>query len=170
MNPLIEQIVNDWNQEAALTLKVLEALTDASLKQAVSDTKPKTLGDLGWHVAGAPVGILGGAGLRIAAGPDFKSPVPASAAEIADAYRSMSAAVADAIKSQWTDAQLSESLLLFGSMNMTYAAVLTLVVRHQIHHRGQMTILMRQAGVVPPGVYGPNEEEGEAIRAARSQK
>ena len=165
----IEQFVNDWNQEAALTIKVLEALTDASLKQAVSDTRPKTLGDLGWHVAGAPVGILGGAGLQIAA-PDFKRPVPASAAEIVDAYRSMSAVVADAIKAQWTDVQLSKSLLLFGSMNMTYESVLTLVVRHQIHHRGQMTILIRQAGLVPPGVYGPNEEEGEAIRAARNLK
>jgi len=164
----IEQFVSDWNQEAALTLKVFEALSDASLKQAVSDTRPRTLGDLAWHVSGAPVGILGGAGLQIAA-PDFQRPVPASAAEIADAYRSMSAAVADAIEAQWTDARLPESLLLFGSMNMTYDAVLKLVVRHQIHHRGQMTILMRQAGVVPPGVYGPNEEEGAAIRAARGQ-
>lgn len=164
----IEQFVNDWNQEAALTLKVLEGLTDASLKQAVSDTRPKTLGDLAWHVAGAPVGILGGAGLQIAA-PDLKRPVPTSAAEIVDAYRSMSAAVADAMKAQWTDARIPESLLLFGSMNMTHEAVLTLVVRHQIHHRGQMTILMRQAGVVPPGVYGPNEEEGAAMRAARGQ-
>ncbi|CAI6083188.1 DinB family protein [Cohnella sp. JJ-181] len=169
MYQTIEQFVNDWNQEAALTLKVLEALTDASLKQSVSDTRPRSIGDLGWHVAGAPAGILGSAGLRIE-GPDFKRPVPASAAEIAEAYRSMSVAVANAIKAQWADARLSESLLLFGSMNMTYNDVLNLVVRHQIHHRAQMTVLMRQAGVVPPGVYGPNEEEGAAIRAARSQQ
>lgn len=164
----IEQVVNDWNQEAALTLKVLEAMTDASLKQAVSATRRKTLGELAWHVASAPVGILGSAGLQIA-GPDFKRPVPESAAEIVEAYRGMSAAVADAIKAQWTDARLSESVLLFGAMNMTYDGVVTLVVRHQIHHRGQMTILMRQADAVPPGVYGPNEEEGAAIRAARGQ-
>ncbi len=161
----IEQVVGDWNQEAALTLKVFEGLSDASLKQAVSATRGRTLGELAWHVASSPAGILGAAGLQIE-GPDFKRPVPESAAEIVDAYRSMSAAVADAFKAQWTDARLSESLLLFGSMNMTYSGVLTLVVRHQIHHRGQMTILMRQADVVPPGVYGPNEEEA-AARAAR---
>lgn len=165
----IEQFLQDWAQESESTLSVLRALTDPSLKQAVSDAQPRTLGDLGWHLVTALGGILGAAGLQID-GPDFKRPVPASAADIAESYRSMRDAVADAVRSQWTDAKLSESLLLFGSMSMTYGGVLNLVVRHQIHHRGQMTILIRQAGLVPPGVYGPNEEEGAAIRAARSPK
>ncbi|MCK4657684.1 MAG: hypothetical protein KAT85_11650, partial [candidate division Zixibacteria bacterium] len=30
-----------------------------------------------------------------------------------------------------------------------------------IHHRGQMTVLMRQAGLKVPGVYGPSMEEWE---------
>ena len=29
---------------------------------------------------------------------------------------------------------------------------------HQIDHRGQMTVLMRQAGLNVPGVYGPSLE------------
>ena len=33
------------------------------------------------------------------------------------------------------------------------------LVNHQIHHRGQMTVLMRQAGLEVPGVYGPAKEE-----------
>ncbi|MCK6259572.1 DinB family protein [Fictibacillus sp. KIGAM418] len=33
---------------------------------------------------------------------------------------------------------------------------------HQIHHRGQMTVLMRLAGLKVPGVYGPSIEEMEA--------
>ncbi|NHN35043.1 hypothetical protein G9U52_35530 [Paenibacillus sp. S3N08] len=32
-------------------------------------------------------------------------------------------------------------------------------VKHEIHHRGQLTILMRQAGLPLPGVYGPAKEE-----------
>ena len=27
------------------------------------------------------------------------------------------------------------------------------------HHRGQMTILMRQAGLLVPGMYGPSKDE-----------
>jgi uncharacterized damage-inducible protein DinB len=43
--------------------------------------------------------------------------------------------------------------------------VVTSLIRHQIHHRGQMTTLMRMAGVVVPGVYGPSREETAAMRA-----
>jgi len=165
----LQEFMEDWQQEAALTIKVLERLTDDSLKQAVSEQQPRTLGDLAWHLLGGLGGILGGAGLRIN-GPDFKAPTPSRAAEILEGYRQMSAAATNALKAQWNDAKLAETLKLFGFIDTTYGGVLNTVVRHQIHHRGQMTILMRQAGVVPPGVYGPNEEEGAAIRAAQGGK
>jgi uncharacterized damage-inducible protein DinB len=37
--------------------------------------------------------------------------------------------------------------------------ILHALVLHQVHNRGQMTVLMRQAGLVLPGVYGPTREE-----------
>ena len=39
---------------------------------------------------------------------------------------------------------------------------LQVLVVHQAHHRGQMTVLMRQAGLEVPGVYGPSREEWTA--------
>jgi uncharacterized damage-inducible protein DinB len=33
------------------------------------------------------------------------------------------------------------------------------LITHQIHHRGQMTVLMRQSGLKVPGFYGPSFEE-----------
>jgi len=36
---------------------------------------------------------------------------------------------------------------------------LHILLVHEIHHRGQMTVLMRQAGLKVPGVYGPAKEE-----------
>jgi uncharacterized damage-inducible protein DinB len=42
------------------------------------------------------------------------------------------------------------------------ATLLALVV-HQTHHRGAMTVLMRQAGLAVPSIYGPNREQSEAI-------
>jgi len=38
-------------------------------------------------------------------------------------------------------------------------ATLFILVTHQAHHRGQMTVLMRQAGLKVIGVYGPAKEE-----------
>ena len=36
---------------------------------------------------------------------------------------------------------------------------LFVLIGHEIHHRGQMTVLMRQAGLKVPGIYGPSYEE-----------
>lgn len=37
--------------------------------------------------------------------------------------------------------------------------VLSVVVKHQTHHRGQLTVIMRLAGLKVTGVYGPAKEE-----------
>jgi len=37
--------------------------------------------------------------------------------------------------------------------------VLSVLVKHQTHHQGQLTVIMRLAGLKVPGVYGPAEEE-----------
>ncbi len=38
-------------------------------------------------------------------------------------------------------------------------ASLRFSLRHEIHHRGQMTVLMRQAGLRVPDVLGPTRED-----------
>jgi len=164
MDRNLQLFLGDWAHESSLTLNVLSVLTDSSLSQAVTETKGRTLGELAWHLATSLTGMLSAGGLQME-GPGFSAPVPGRAQDIVQGYRQASEAASAAIQAQWTDAKLSEPLLLFGKIDTTYAGLLTLVVRHQIHHRGQMTILMRQAGLVPPGVYGPNEEESAAMRA-----
>ncbi|MGO4373779.1 DinB family protein, partial [Paenibacillus sp. MCAF20] len=37
--------------------------------------------------------------------------------------------------------------------------VLDVLIKHEIHHRGQMTVLMRQAGLRVPDLYGPTKEQ-----------
>jgi uncharacterized damage-inducible protein DinB len=38
-----------------------------------------------------------------------------------------------------------------------------------MHHRGQLALMSRMAGGVPPGLYGPNREEMEARKAKAAQ-
>ena len=40
---------------------------------------------------------------------------------------------------------------------------LWVTVAHQAHHRGQLTVLMRMAGLKVPGIYGPAKEEWEEM-------
>jgi uncharacterized damage-inducible protein DinB len=68
--------------------------------------------------------------------------------------------VADGV-SGWSDATLEVEDDMYGERWPRGATLQSLVV-HQAHHRGQMTVLMRQAGLRVPGVYGPAREEWTA--------
>jgi uncharacterized damage-inducible protein DinB len=152
----INDFIEDWNHEAASMQKVLDVLTDASLKQAVS-TEDRTLGRIAWHVVTSTPEMLNEFGITVETVENSGS-VPASAKQIADTFRKASADTVDAVKQQWTDASLKEMKNVYG-MDMQKAATLFMLIKHMIHHRGQMTVLMRQAGVNVPGIYGPSRDE-----------
>jgi uncharacterized damage-inducible protein DinB len=152
----ISEFIEDWNQEAASTQKVLDALTDGSLQQAVSPDD-RTLGRIAWHVVTSTPEMLNEFGITVE-NVENSSTVPSSAKEIADTFRKVSEDTIDAVKEQWTDASLKEMKNVFG-MEMQKAVTLSLLIKHIIHHRGQMTVLMRQAGLNVPGVYGPSRNE-----------
>jgi uncharacterized damage-inducible protein DinB len=90
-------------------------------------------------------------------GPGHKEPVPA-AAKIAGAYETTARSLLEAIKKEWTDATLSVVDDMYGE-KWPRGLTLQILIDHEVHHRGQMTVLMRQAGLVVPGIYGPAREE-----------
>jgi uncharacterized damage-inducible protein DinB len=155
----IEDFEKSWAQERESTLKVMRELTDASLGQPVAPGG-RTLGRIAWHVV-QTMGEMGGrAGLTIE-GANEHSAQPASAAAIADAYADNAESVARAVKATWKDPDLAGEISMYGAM-WTRGQTLTALVAHEAHHRGQMTVLMRQAGLKVPGVYGPSKEEWAA--------
>jgi len=156
MYRLIQDFLDTWKYEQTVTLKIFRALTDASLQQKVS-TPGRSLGFLAWHIT-VTLGEMGAkAGLPVDA-PAEDSPVPAKASEIAAAYEQASSSLESAVKANWTDAVLLDQIDMYGE-KWTRGATLTSLVSHQIHHRAQMTVLMRQAGLIVPGIYGPAREE-----------
>jgi uncharacterized damage-inducible protein DinB len=145
-----------WQFESGDTQKLLDVLTDASLAQAVAPGS-RTLGRLAWHIAQTIPEMMGLTGLAVS-GVDPHAPAPASAQAIADGYRTASASLVEQIKTQWTDASLTVEDDMYGQ-KWTRAMTLSALISHQIHHRGQMTVLMRQAGLRVPGIYGPAQED-----------
>lgn len=155
----IEEFVKNWNHEANSTQKVMDVLTDDSLNQEVVQGH-WTLGKLAWHIVTSLHELMSQTGLKFEAA-GHGSQLPSSAKEIANSYRQSSESMIAAIKEQWTDESLKEMKNMYGEQ---WPNGLTLFILncHQIHHRGQMTVLMRQAGLKVPGVYGPSLEESEA--------
>jgi uncharacterized damage-inducible protein DinB len=152
----ISDFTSDWKYESAATLKVLHSLTDASLHQKVSPDG-RSLGFLGWHLVLTLIETGSKMGLQIT-GPAEDSEQPESASEIATAYDISAKSVAEVVRTTWSDASLDDKIDMYGEPWKRGFALASLV-KHQIHHRAQMTVLMRQARLPVPGVYGPSREE-----------
>lgn len=152
----IADFTKSWGNESTATQKILAALTDASLAQSVT-SEHRTIGRLAWHLTGTPKEMMERTGLHVE-GPADGAPVPASAKAIADEYDRTSAALLAAITKQWTDASLAEVDEMYGEKWARGETLMVLVV-HQAHHRGQVTVLMRQAGLKVPGPVGPSKED-----------
>lgn len=152
----IEDFENWWLNETTASRKIYVALTDESLDQKIADDH-RTLGRIAWHIIQTMVEMPGRVGLK-AVGPGEKDPVPKSAAEIQEAYDKAATSLLEQIKANWKDDTLLEEDDMYGSM-WTRSFTLFVLIGHEVHHRGQMTVLMRQAGLKVPGIYGPSLEE-----------
>lgn len=156
----IEDFQRDWKYEVESTVKFLQNLTDESLSQKVTENG-RSLGFLAWHLLVTMNEMPEKVGLKIEA-PAPDSEVPTSAAEIAATYEKAALSVSREVFENWTDATLEQEDNMYGD---TWKRGLTLLylMMHQTHHRGQMSVLMRQAGLKVPGVYGPAAEEWTAM-------
>lgn len=157
----IADFEKSWAQDSESMLKVLRSLTDASLAQAVVPGG-RTLGRLAWHLTCTLGEMPARVGLKVSS-PPYEAEPPASAAGIAAAYEKASRSLLEQLRSQgWSDATLEVEDEMYGQ-RWKRGFTLTALLEHQIHHRGQMTVLMRQAGLKVPGVYGPAREEWAAL-------
>jgi uncharacterized damage-inducible protein DinB len=155
----ISDFQETWEQESAITAKVLRALTDASLTQQVAPGG-RSLGRVAWHVVVSVSEMGRHAGLEVD-GPGEQAAIPDVATMVAT-YERSARSLAEAVKRQWTDGMLPGKIPMYGEQWPRSGALESLIA-HQTHHRGQMTVLMRQAGLAVPGVYGPSKEEWTAI-------
>jgi len=151
----IEDFVAEWIREEEITERVLKVLTDESLLQVIA-ADYRTLGEIAWHLVES-VNYMTAMGLSFE-GPTKSEDTLLLAKFITDEYSHISGGMIHAIKSQWTDTRLTETMNMGGEKWMNGAS-LRFVIMHQAHHRGQMTILMRQAGLRVPDVYGPTRED-----------
>ena len=152
----ISDFIKEWNRESMLTQNVLDGLTDESLKQQVYP-EGRTLGRIAWHLITNIPDYLTHFGLNIDGVKNAEN-VPTSAKEIAQTFKEVSSLVAQIIEKQWTDKSIEQIQEAFGRQESN-AQILMGLIKHIVHHRGQITVLMRQAGLKPFGVYGPPKED-----------
>jgi uncharacterized damage-inducible protein DinB len=153
---IVQDFLGSWAYENEATVRVFAKLTDESLGQRVGPDG-RTLGRIAWHITQTLPEMCGRTGLEVV-GPGEDEAIPESADEIAARFKEAADSLAEQIQTRWTDADLEVEDDMYGE-TWKRGKTLGALVNHQIHHRGQMTVLMRQAGLEVPGVYGPAKEE-----------
>ena len=150
-----EDFTQEWQEVSDGTLAVLQAMTDEKLDQAIAENH-NTLGWLGWHITTAAgyFGPLIGLDLDLNLDYSYK---PKAAAEIFGAYDNVREQIKKAVM-KMSDEQLLETVDNHGQQTPR-GKLLRKMIEHEIHHRGQMTVLLRQAGLKVPGIMGPTAED-----------
>ncbi|WP_188206988.1 DinB family protein [Alkalibacillus aidingensis] len=152
----VSDFVADWSQALEGTTMVFEAMTDEQLDQAIVEGH-SSLGWLGWHLATSPVFFASVVGIKLETNANPEK-VPNQASQIVDTYKQVANELKEKVEQELTDEQLEEKVEGFGTQ-LPRGAVLRTLIDHQTHHRGQMTVLLRQAGLPVPGVMGPTKED-----------
>ncbi len=157
---VVDDFLEGWKYEGEATLKIFRNLTDASLGQKVTP-EGRSIGFIAWHITQCIPEMMSRTGLRFT---DFdeKAPVPADIAEIVRTYENFSRQLLEQVRTNWKDADLTVEVNMYGEM-WSKGKTLSVLMAHQAHHRAQITVLMRQAGLKVPGVYGPSREEWAAF-------
>ena len=152
----LEDFFEDWKADAEFTLKVFSKISDEKINEKPYENI-RSLGRLAWHITQTITEMLNKAGLFDEDHLD-KKPIPDTFEEISETYKKYSGQLIELLKAKWADDDLPNDIELYGRP-FQRSKVLSMLLNHQIHHRGQMTIVMRLLNIDVPGIYGPSKEE-----------
>ena len=160
MSRKIKDFISDWESESIATVKIfLEVTSQAKSVKEFNNTR--SLEKLAWHITHTLTEMPFKAGLMQEDYLDHK-PIPDSFDEIISSYKKYSGELVKLVLEEWEDKDLTGKIDIYGEQ-WERRTILGILVKHQIHHRAQMTVLMRLHNLPVPGIYGPSKEEWESF-------
>ena len=158
----VELLLQELEQEAHTTRRILERVPGDRLAWKPHD-RSMSLGQLALHIATVPGAIAEISQISPFPVPKFEQPSATSAAELIPAL-DQSLAKARTILRTLNDADLAKTWRVVDGdrevMALPVGAVLrSIMLNHWYHHRGQLSVYLRQVGVPVPSIYGPSADE-----------
>ena len=156
-------MLEELEQEAQTTRRVLERIPEDQMNWK-PHPKARTLGELALHVATVPGSVAEFiASPSPAQVPDFIDPSPPSAAELIPALDE-SIAKAKQILGDMDDATIMAMWRMMDGEREVFALprvslLRSIMLNHWYHHRGQLTVYLRQLDIPIPPIYGPSADE-----------
>ena len=161
-----EGLLQELDQEAGTTRRLLERVPQEHLEWRPHQ-KAMTLGQLATHVANIPGGVASAAPQPAMQVPSFPQPSVAHVGELLPLLDE-SVANARAILAPMTDEEMQATWRLVNGdqtiMAIPRMAFLrSIMLNHWYHHRGQLSVYLRQLGVPLPSIYGPSADENPFV-------
>jgi len=165
----LQTFMIEWERETDGTLDLIRALPNDQYDLR-PDAGGRSIGELAWHLAEVDAYVS----LGIEQG-EFRFPVkpahierPRTIEALAPAFRLVHE---DAVArvSRLKDDLDREIRYADGTLWSTRSLLWRKLLMHAVHHRGQLTLLCRIAGGVPPGLFGRTREETVAPQAAAAR-
>jgi uncharacterized damage-inducible protein DinB len=154
---LLDTYLTDLNYETQVTRKTLAALPDAGHSYR-PDLTTRTAGEIAWHIAQSEEWFL--RGILTGSFPMPAETVPADSTTAAlTAYYSDTVLPLLAEVRALPDERLAATIDFFGMFQNPAVSYLGLMIRHSIHHRGQLSAMLRAAGGKVPSIYGGSADE-----------
>ncbi|MEZ5287280.1 MAG: DinB family protein [Vicinamibacterales bacterium] len=160
--PTIDQLLAELEHEAATTRRVLERIPEGRLDWR-PHPKSMSLGQLGLHIATLPGFVAAMSRQSPFQVPEFTQPAPTTAGELVPM---LDASIAEArrVLSGLTETDLAETWKLVKGEHEIFAVPVGMLLRnlmlnHWYHHRGQLSVYLRELEVPVPSIYGPSADE-----------
>ncbi len=159
---MIDGLLQELEQEAQTTRRVLERVPQAHLGWKPHE-KSMSLGQLALHIATVPGNVAQMIAQPSMQTPAFVQSAATQASELLPALdnslKKARAALADmddtAMLATWRVMDGDREILAMPRI----AALRAIMLNHWYHHRGQMSVYLRQLNVPVPSIYGPSADE-----------
>jgi uncharacterized damage-inducible protein DinB len=164
MTTMLDQMRNEFHEEAAVTKGVLERVPEDKLSWK-PHAKSMSLGQLAIHVAtipGAFARLTQQDGFDVSQG-SFGPPPPQTVEEIHVAFDESVREVEECLKVMTEQRAQGNWRLTRGETEIfskpRIGVMRAIMLNHWYHHRGQLSVYLRLLDVPVPSIYGPSADE-----------
>jgi uncharacterized damage-inducible protein DinB len=159
---LADSLLMEIDQEAQTTKRLLERIPADKLAWK-PHPKAFSLGQLALHIASVPGSVAAAAAPDTMEAPSFSQPEPKSRQEVLDTFSKSLESAKETLK-KMDDARLTStwSLTKNGKVLMSVPRIgfiRSILMNHNYHHRGQLSVYLRMLDVPVPSIYGPSADE-----------
>jgi uncharacterized damage-inducible protein DinB len=164
---IAQSLLAEFEAQAPVTRKFLERLPSDKLGWR-PHPRSMTAGQLAYHLAVIPGGVVRGAQVDQIPPPDFQFPQPASLKDVLDAFDQSVTTVKEVLPSFDDSAMKATWRIVDGDQEIAAmprsAFLREIMLNHWYQHRGQFCVYLRLLDVPVPSSWGPSADEASSLQ------